>query len=287
MSSIETLRTLINTWECDENVHMNIQFYFAHFDTAARHFAAMTGLEGALGSRLSRHVRYHAEMRVAECVAVRSAVAKDGPHALTIVHEMIDPTNGKLCATAIDGHGASRLPDGFPYSTMLAEHARPRSFDPAPLTSAPDSETLLARGGVVAFRGAVHPHHCDRDGAAFDQTYIAAFSDGVAHAWEAFGITLKWLHENGYGRVALELKLSLADGLRAGDLFHMISCCTAVERKTMMFRHHLFNTRTGKLAAIGEATGIVMDLAQRKSVTFPPDIRATLERAVVAAEPVT
>ena len=38
MSAIETLKSYVNTWECDENDHLNVQFYFRFFEDAAGHF---------------------------------------------------------------------------------------------------------------------------------------------------------------------------------------------------------------------------------------------------------
>lgn len=282
MAAVETLRTMVNTWECDENAHMNVQFYFAHFDTAGRHFSVLAGLnEAALGARRVRHVRYHSELRAAELLIIRSAIAPDGPHPFTIVHEMIEPVSGRLSATAIDGYqggGGAALPSIPPaFSMPLPEVATPRSFEAAPATTAPGAEQLLAAGGVVTFRGAIHPRHCDAGGEALDQTYISAFTDGASHAWEAGGIETRWLGENGYGRVALEMKLSRINSLRQGDLVHMVSCCARVERKAFSFRHHLFETQSGRLAAIGDATGIVMDLATRKSVILPERIVASLK----------
>ena len=278
MAAVETLRSLVNTWECDENAHMNIQFYFVHFDTAARHFLALAGLDEAmLGPRRVRHVRYHSELRAAELIVIRSAIAPDGPHPVTIVHEMIEPVSGRLSATAIDGYEGSGLAMPPAFFTPLPDVAAPRSFKAAPVTAAPTTEALVAAGGVVAFRGAIHPRHCDAAGEVLDQTYISAFNDGVSHAWEAGGIETRWLRESGYGRVALELKLSRVASLRQGELIHMVSCCAKVERKAFSFRHHLFETHSGRLVAVGEATGIVMDLATRKSVILPERIMASLQ----------
>ncbi|PLX37498.1 MAG: hypothetical protein C0606_04125 [Hyphomicrobiales bacterium] len=274
MAHAETLRSIVNTWECDENAHMNVQFYYAHFDTAARHFATLAGLdEDMTGPRWVRHVRYHSELRVAELILVRSAIALDGPHPLTLVHELIEPVSGRLAATAIDGYARTLDVADHPFATPLPDSAQPRSFEARAITETPDSEALLSAGAAITYRGAIHPRHCDRDGAALDQTYISAFTDGAPHAWEVGGLAARWLAENGLGRVAVEMKLSLATGLRAGDLVHMVTKYTGVARKTFTFRHHLFESRTGRLAAVGDATGVVMDLATRKAIELPERIQ--------------
>lgn len=103
MASLETLLSFVNTWECDENDHLNVQFYFSKFEEADRQFRMLTGFSEALvGARRVRHVRYHAELVAASLITVKSYVAFDGPHMLSVVHEMIEGSTGEICATAID-----------------------------------------------------------------------------------------------------------------------------------------------------------------------------------------
>ena len=105
MSTEETLFSFVNRWECDENDHLNVQFYFSRFEEADRQFQLISGLSEALvGARRVRHVRYHKELRTGDLVTVRSAIAFDGPHMLSVVHEMYNTTSGALAATAIDGY---------------------------------------------------------------------------------------------------------------------------------------------------------------------------------------
>ena len=47
MSAVETLFSFVNRWECDENDHLNVQFYFSRFDEADRQFRLVTGLSDA------------------------------------------------------------------------------------------------------------------------------------------------------------------------------------------------------------------------------------------------
>ncbi|MBB4304842.1 acyl-CoA thioester hydrolase [Rhodobium orientis] len=270
MGAIETVRSVVNTWECDENAHMNVQFYFAQFDTAGRRFAAETDLsEARTGPRLVRHVRYHKEMRAAETLVVTSAVVDGGPHPLTVMHEMHDPVTGRLAATALDGFavhpgGAAGLPTVADFDT-----ASPRSFAAAPHPAGATSEALLARGGSVTFRGAIHPRQADVKGKALDQTYISCVTDGAPHAWEHGGLKARWLAEQGFGRVAIEMKLTVFDGLCAGDLVHMVTVFTGASRKTFTFTHYLFESRTDRLAAVTETAGLAMDLSTRKAVELP------------------
>lgn len=287
MAEIETVRSIVNTWECDENAHLNVQFYFAHFDTAGRQFLAQSGLgQQALGPRKVRHVRYHKEMRAAELVQVVSAVVPDGPHPVTIAHRMLDPLTGRLAATALDGYGAETGRaidiDALPAIDMPSE-VLPRSFDAAPRHSAPDTASQLAAGGAVTYRGALHPRHGDVAGTAIDQSYISCVTDGAAHAWEHGGLTARWLAENGFGRVAVEMKLSYLAPMKAGDLVHMVTVYTGATSKAFTFNHTLFDTESGRPLAVAETAGLAMDLATRRAVLLPEEIRSGIEKMAAAA----
>ena len=97
MTIAETLYSFVNRWECDENDHLNVQYYFSRFEEADRQFQLISGLNEALvGARRVRHVRYHKELRTGDLIVVRSAIAFDGPHMLTAVHEMYDVTTDTL-----------------------------------------------------------------------------------------------------------------------------------------------------------------------------------------------
>ena len=47
MAAIETLFSFVNCWECDENDHLNVQFYLGRFEEADRQFRLLSGLSDA------------------------------------------------------------------------------------------------------------------------------------------------------------------------------------------------------------------------------------------------
>ena len=82
-------RGSVQRWECDENDHLNVQFYLARFEEADRQFRLLSGLSDALaGARRARHLRYHEELYSGDTLVMRSHVAFDGPYMLTVVHEL-------------------------------------------------------------------------------------------------------------------------------------------------------------------------------------------------------
>jgi len=278
MTPIETLRSFVNTWECDENAHLNVQFYYDRFADADAHFKFLTGLEDRiLGDSPVRHVRYHSELFSKDLISVTSAVVRDGPFPVTIVHQMREIITGRLSATALDGY-----PDGDP--VVLDDLDLPwidpdpifmaRSVDGAPGQAIAD---FTDHPHVVSHRSVIQPQGCGVGGAVLDRQMIACCSDAAAHVWEFGGLNLQWLDEHDMGRVAVEMKRTLVGQKPgAGALIHLVSQFVAVREKTFSFRHDLIDTRAGKSFAVVEVTGMIIDAKARKVIQVPDHIHNAL-----------
>ena len=84
-SLIPTFTTAVNTWQCDENDHLNVQFYTEFGHEASAHLLAELGLgpraqrAAALDVRAaSDHIRYLREFREVDPVEVLSAPVEVG-----------------------------------------------------------------------------------------------------------------------------------------------------------------------------------------------------------------
>lgn len=276
MPALESLVSFVNAWECDENAHLNVQFYFARFETADAHFRTLVGLPDALRPK-ARHVRYHAELAEGDLVRAESCIVTDGPLAPGVVHILYELTAGKVAATAWDSYDASAA-ETLTATARAADAATeidPRLCGPRGLTDpvpgAVSREALLEAGGFVSARGVIQPADSDADGHALDRALVGHFSDGASVVWEASGVTKKVINSFGYGRVAVEMRLTRFDRFRAGDLVEQISGLVQINERTLWFRHHQFEARTGRLVTIGDAVGLAMDLTTRKAVRFPAD----------------
>lgn len=285
MTTLDTLYSFVNRWECDENDHLNVQYYFSRFEEADRQFQLMSGLSEALvGARRVRHVRYHSELRTGDLVTVRSCIAFDGPHMFTVVHEMYEAGNGTLAATAIDGYdpsasSAKTLRTRFKdYQCPMLEAAAPRGISASPAATRTSYDTLIQGGGKVCFRGTVLPRHLGADNRADDGFALSCFTDGVAHVWERTPMTYAYLTEHGLGRVAVEMKLTWASPLRAGDAVMVVSGLTGAGEKIFTMRHHLFEARTRRLSAVCDVVALAMDLTTRKTVPLPEGAQKEIAR---------
>lgn len=269
MPSICSLQTFVNIWECDENDHMNVQFYYSKFDDAGLIFQALSGLDAYLGPHNRRHVRYHSELRGGEQVAIHSSFVSSDWQGTIVQHIMIETHSGRLAATALDHYAQQAVGDFSQFSAELDPRAVSRSLT-HPVDLTPVTRTMREDQGVpVTSRGVVRADHCGPNGIARDQAYISCVSDAATHAWELVGLSGGWLNEKGYGRVAVEMRLSILEPLRLGDLFELRTSFKAVRSKSFTKHYDIFNIKTGRLCAINEATAMILNHSTRKSEPIP------------------
>lgn len=284
-----TLYSFVNRWECDENDHLNVQFYFSRFEEADRQFRLLTGLnETLVGARRVRHVRYHKELRTGDLITVQSSIAYDGPHMLTVVHEMREGATGMLAATALDGYepnanSAKTLRQRFrEFQTPMIAEAAPRGIPAGP--AAAQRATLAGlqtKGARIVYRGTVLPRDIGVDGKADDRFALSCCTDGVAHVWQRTPMTHAYLTEHGLGRVAVEMKLTWVTPLKTGDMVLVVTGFTGVSPKTFSMRHHLFESRTGRLASVVDVVALTMDLSRRAAVDLPAEAHQSINKMII------
>lgn len=274
-----SLRSTVNTWECDENAHMNVQFYFAKFDDADRVLRSQFSLPTLTrAARQTRHVRYHREAAAAAMLEVRSAIVLRDSDAVAVVHKMTNEPDRFVMATALDRYDARAMEQISDTSNLpLVDwenipDALPRGLNIE--AALPVSSNLTK---VPTYSGIVHPKDFDADGHLLDSAYISCFTDGAPHTWWEGGIEPQWLMANGFGRVAVELKLTYGETPTPGSALTMQTAFTEVRNSTFTVRHIL--TSEGIVVGYGDQVSLMMDLDKRKAVPLPAHAQRMRELA--------
>lgn len=278
---IETGRRFVNTWQCDENLHQNVQFYFWDFEDATAHFLYETGWPSDVPIPYFRnhHVRFHGELHVGDLTYIVSHLARH--EGITgICHQTIHAETGKLSATCwcpIEDAISDKLDAPW---LEVPEAALPRSVnpEPAPAASLPD---VAAAGYDQTFRGVVSVQDCFSTGQVRTKSLIGFQSDAAGHFWTRVGLTTAWLNENNLGRVAMESRMTILGEIKAGTPIVFLTGLTDFTAKTFSFRHYAFDVRTGAYIASGDITGLSIDLDKRKTAPWPDDMIRNFETKLV------
>jgi len=272
--AILTRRDFVNTWECDENNHWNVQFYARAFEHAAEMAAALGGWTMPR-TGIVRHVRYHKELRSAQGVSIHTVRIADGGHAGAIAHLMTDAETGALAATALDSRAdgkafAGRLPEA---DEAAVAQALPRGLEGGAGQPIEAQARLAAGGAVVGHMGVVRRHETAPQNRLLCAAVVSRFTDSASHIWSHAGIGEAWLSRSGHGRVAVEMKLTMLEGAGEGDALRMISWVEDMQEKTFAIAHQLEHVSDGRVAALGAVRALVMNLETRKASPLPGEMR--------------
>jgi acyl-CoA thioester hydrolase len=286
---IPTLRTAVNTWQCDENAHLNVQFYSSFAHDASAHLLNALGFgpraQAAAGAKVSvaeDHIRYHREFRVVDAVEVRSAPLEIGERDFLAYHEVSNPADGTVAATVRRRILSDRpWPEAFrshaeAARAVLPDIAKPRSVGTAlPLLTLREAP---ATGLIEVGRSTVTPEECDDKGEFLPRHCFGRYSDGAPFLWNHLGFDRAAMQERQEGSVVVEMRNEHHGALRAGDLVLVLSGLASFTDKILTFSHFLFEAETGTLVACAEAVGMKFDQKIRKIILFTDEDRVRLEQ---------
>lgn len=286
---IETIRDTANSWECDENDHINVQFYAARFDVAVRGFLVEAGWQ--VPHRVQRLIRYHAELRGGEPVHGTTGMVSLADGRIALEHRLYasQREGAPLTATALDvlpdvareDLSAFQVPvaskDALPKSGLL-------SGDPIVVPQ----ELMEHAGMATTYRGVVPPDAFGAEAESssgpmlLDRFLVGTISDAATHAWAYAGVDDGWLRGRNWGRAAVQLHLIYGVRPAAGDALIIRSCITGFSTRTISYRHHIVNAMNGSVVAIADITSLMLNLETRRAETWPSDKLAHLESRLAA-----
>jgi len=104
---LETNRSVVNTWECDTNNHMNARFFMARFSDAQGHMWAQAGLgrheqaaRGLATATVEMRLTYFRELRAGETLFVRTAILKTDGKTVRYRHWLFSGDTGEPACAA-------------------------------------------------------------------------------------------------------------------------------------------------------------------------------------------
>lgn len=294
-------RSSVQTWECDQMGHMNVQFYVQKAEEAVAFVARALGL-GPLAAREANarlaphqhHIRFHRELRPGTPYWLRAAPVYTDGRFIAIVSEMFNTATGLTAATVTgqyywtDVSGGARLDledevvaRAKALIRPMPETALERGLtmgEPRATASLADAEAL---GLMTTLEAEVQPEHCDAHGLMRVRDYMGRLSDSIPNLlFVSSGANRAETHGR-IGGAALEYRLIYRKPARSGDLLIVKSGLKSVSEKTYVWSHWLINAETGEAFATSEAVAISLDLETRRAIAIPDAMREQLLRQIV------
>ena len=128
----EVWRGGVNTWECDENGHMNVRFYVVKAMEALAGLAAALGMPRAYAPNANatllvreQHIRFRREAHPGAALHIRGAVLEMDETDARLLLVMYHSTTGEPAATfqTVVSHVTPRGGRPFPWSSRTRERA--------------------------------------------------------------------------------------------------------------------------------------------------------------------
>lgn len=285
---LPTYATAVNTWQCDENDHLNVQFYTEFGHEASAHLMTALGLgrraqaaAGLVVRATSDHIRYLREFRVIEPVAVRSAPVEVGERHVVVYHEVRNSSDDQLASTITRRLESDRpWPTSFRAAAKAATVELPAAARPRGISGQPMPEPSLAearRAGLIEVgRTVIKPAECDERGEMLPRHQTGRYSDGAPIVWNTIGFDRAAMQQRQEGSVVVEMMQYYRRPLAAGDAAIVMSGLADHGDKIIKLAHFLFDAETGMVAACAEAVGVKFDQKVRKVMTFTEQERALL-----------
>lgn len=304
---IDTFKGMANTWECDENGHLNVRYYVAKTREGLATLWHALGLTRAQQDAddaemviVDTHLRFLREVHPGRGVFGRAGIVALGESDVRVYAELVNVHTDDVAATfniqAVYRDRKTGAPKTLPgvfaeqaahHRVAVPAHGAPRSIAldaPSVVNGTPPD--LAGSDGMGLFeisRGVVQASETDDKGRMAPEHYIGRISDGVVHLTRHFRPTQTGKDRSlaKYGGAVLEYRLCFHHPLHVGDIVVVRSGLKQVGEKANHMVHWTFNGETGVLVSTSEAVGITLDLEARKVVPLPEDRRAHLETLVV------
>jgi acyl-CoA thioester hydrolase len=295
-----SFRSTVNPWQCDENDHLNAQFYTAFGDDAAIQWLSLNGLgpqaraaAGVTARPVSDHIRYRQELRGDDSLAIASAPVAVDDRRVVLYSELSNSFDGGLSATLvreIECRNASDEAVPFPAAFLsrarasqatLPEQGKARSvgrFGELPNLTLAQAQ---AAAMIEINRAVVAPEECDAGGHLRPRFHFSRFSDGAAILWHRLGFDRMAMRAAQHGTVVLETRTAYRRRIAVGTPTVVLSGLLDVSDKILHIAHLIFDVETGTLCASGEAIGILFDQRTRRSLAMSETDRAHVAGRII------
>ncbi|WP_169543264.1 acyl-CoA thioesterase [Sneathiella aquimaris] len=292
---IPVYRGGVEAWECDQMLHMNVQFYSAKAMAGFSHLQNRIGLSPAR-IRTEKHglrfktlrIQYKSEMRMGALMhgvaGIRSLEEDVVSGFIHLYDTAKDTISGVFEFTAdyrqLETGEPAPLPQDVKSALASLADAHPDQYCPAPMKHI----LLPAKPMDHMFetnRSAVDVWECDGFGQIEMRHIIGRFSDAASHIMQSVGITREIQMQRNLGSAALEYFAEFHQPIRKAASLVVKSGLLDRMDKTFAFGHHMINSDNGEIVNNTTILGCYFDMTARKAVKLPQEYHDVSEERLL------
>jgi acyl-CoA thioester hydrolase len=285
-------RGAVETWECDQMKHMNVQFYSSRASASLSHLLNAIGLSPARIRKEKKSFRYQdlriqymEEMHVGAIMYGVSGIRQVENGRIQAFTHLFDAVTDKLSSvsefhlTYQDLNTGDVLDVPADVHDKACQLADPHDdlYCPAPMRSV----IMPAKAMDHMFetnRSAVDVWECDAFSNIEVRNVIARFSDAASHIMGSVGITREMQRARNLGSAALDYYTEFIRPVRMADSLVLKSGLLDRKPKNFAFGHHLINGDTNEIVNCTTVIGCYFDMTARKSVPLPEEYQSVPDK---------
>ena len=123
------------------------------------------------------------------------------------------------------------------------------------------------------YRAVVRQEECDHLGHWNVQYYIAAISEAAIVLSTRLGLDPGEVERRGLGLAAVHMAADFLAEMRVGEELRVETALLGMGGKSLKVHHRMHNLTRDVPAFTADVAAVFLDLAARKAVTLPPDVR--------------
>ena len=278
-------RGSVNSWECDENNHLNVRFCEQKLWQTLSAGLISSGLlradeVDALMSQTTRqHSRFQNESRLSAPLSGYFGFLQHDE--FNVVAELRNDATGEVACSAL--YQIAELAIGgslAPEPLQSLTHALPRGIAqdlPFAQLSMPQA---LAKGFRPIGQGIIQADECSGSGLLMLHNYMGRISDSMPHLWSGFEDNAE--PDPDEGGAVLEFRKRFYKPLAVSDRYVVVSGMIDVAPKVQQFGHLMFNVATQQCCLSAHAVAVRMDLVARKAKSLSAKDQARLQALCIA-----
>lgn len=268
--AIETIRSVVNTWDCDAVEHFTTAAYFKKLSSSSLRMLKLLGIaldDPVIPWTEMCRARFLNELRVGDVYHMRAGVVEMEADFVVLGHQLFNSESGELCTTFLQKltGGVNHDGSGLRIEWDDREPSRKPDRDRASLWL-PSSASI------------VRPDEVDWAGRFDLGALINQLSAANIQAQTAIGMSPSYMRCNRKGYSTAEYQLQIfAMPPGAGVQMESKSAVVQLGRTSIWFVHELYDSENKKLFARLAQLGVHLDLDSRRPSPLPEAIR---ERAL-------
>jgi acyl-CoA thioester hydrolase len=280
---IPCYRGAVDSWECDQMGHMNVQFYMSKAAEAFGHLQNSLGLNptlirrGKKGLRLKDiRIQYKAEVHAGTILHGLAGIRQIENNQIKGFIHLFDTAYNRLSAayeftavyTDLEQHQKLPLPAFLREAADKMTDTHSEMYQPEPFAGAMMPAKHLDNMFESA-RSSVDVWECDMFKHAEMRHVIGYFSDAATHILGAVGLTREAVRDRNLGSAALDYYSEFHAPIRMSSPIVLKSGLMGAEGKIFRFGHNLIDLDTNEIAVTTTVLGCYFDMTLRKSVPLP------------------